>query len=490
MTIDVTKIFSFSLLLLYDMGFDVTFSEVTFLFTFGALVACDSDNNSSLPAPEEPIAEPPAPELGSIVDVAREAGSFSTLLTALEAAGLDATLADEDADFTVFAPTDEAFEALPEGTLDTLLADTDLLTDVLLYHVITDSVVGSETALSLAGTTTTMANEAKLAITVRGDALYLNESLVIDTDIEASNGVIHVIDAVLTPTVIGEPEGSIVDLALASPDLTTLVTALQAADLVGTLADEDALFTVFAPTDEAFAALGEDAIAALLADTEALTDVLLYHVVGGAAVDSIDATALYGQMVTMVNEADVTIDIRDGELYINESKVIIKDIPATNGIIHVIDMVLLPESEEAAEPTGTIVDIALADPQFSTLVTALEAADLVSTLADETAVFTVFAPTDDAFALLGTDTINSLLADVPTLTNILTYHVIGDQAVDSATAISLDGSDVEMLNGDTVSVSVQGGTLYFNDSAVIAADVLATNGVIHVIDAVLTPPES
>jgi len=473
------------------MNTAVLLRSLVFLFTFGALVACDSDNNSSSPpAPEEPTAEPPAPELGSIVDVARDAGSFSTLLTALEAAGLDATLADTDSDFTVFAPTDEAFEALPEGALNTLLADTDLLSDVLLYHVITDSVVGSDTALSLAGTTQLMANEAKLAITVRGDALYLNESLVIDTDIEASNGVIHVIDAVLIPTTIGEPEGSIVDLALASPDLTTLVTALQAADLVGALADEDALFTVFAPTDEAFAALGDDAIAALLADTEALTNVLLYHIVGEAAVDSIDAIALYGQMVTMLNEADVTIDVRDGELFINVSKVIIKDIPASNGIIHVIDMVLIPESEDAAEPTGTIVDIAQADPQFSTLVTALEAADLVSTLADETAVFTVFAPTDDAFALLGTDTINSLLADVPTLTNILTYHVIGDQAVGSATAISLDGSDVEMLNGDTVSVSVQDGTLYLNDSAVIVPDVVATNGVIHVIDAVLTPPES
>jgi len=473
------------------MNTAVLLRSLVFLFTFGALVACDSDNNSSSPpAPEEPTAEPPAPELGSIVDVARDAGSFSTLLTALEAAGLDATLADTDSDFTVFAPTDEAFEALPEGALNTLLADTDLLSDVLLYHVITDSVVGSDTALSLAGTTQLMANEAKLAITVRGDALYLNESLVIDTDIEASNGVIHVIDAVLIPTTIGEPEGSIVDLALASPDLTTLVTALQAADLVGALADEDALFTVFAPTDEAFAALGDDAIAALLADTEALTNVLLYHIVGEAAVDSIDAIALYGQMVTMLNEADVTIDVRDGELFINDSKVIIKDIPASNGIIHVIDMVLIPESEDAAEPTGTIVDIAQADPQFSTLVTALEAADLVSTLADKTAVFTVFAPTDDAFALLGTDTINSLLADVPTLTNILTYHVIGDQAVGSATAISLDGSDVEMLNGDTVSVSVQDGTLYLNDSAVIVPDVVATNGVIHVIDAVLTPPES
>ena len=472
------------------MNTTVFLRSFVFLFTFGALVACDSDNNSASPPPPEEPAADPAPELDSIVDVARDAGSFSTLLTALEAAGLDATLADEDSDFTVFAPTDEAFEALPEGTLDTLLADTDLLTDVLLYHVITDNVVGSDTALSLAGTTQLMANEAKLAITVRGDALYLNESVVIDTDIEASNGVIHVIDAVLTPTAIGEPEGSVVDLALASPDLTTLVTALQAADLVSALADEDALFTVFAPTDEAFAAVGEDAIAELLADTDALTNVLLYHVVAGAAVDSIDATALFGEMVTMLNEADVTIDVRDGELYINDSKVIIKDIPATNGIIHVIDMVLIPESEEAAEPTGTIVDIALADPQFSTLVTALEAADLVSTLADETAVFTVFAPTDDAFALLGTDTINSLLADVPTLTNILIYHVIGDQAVDAATAISLDGSDVEMLNGDTVSVSVQDDVLYINDSAVITPDVVATNGVIHVIDAVLTPPES
>ena len=144
---------------------------------------------------------------------------------------------------------------------------------------------------------------------------------------------------------------------------------------------------------------------------------------------------------------------------------------------------------EEEEGPGTIVDVAVGAGSFETLVAAVTEAGLVETLSGD-GPFTVFAPTDDAFALLGTDTINSLLADVPTLTNILTYHVIGDQAVDSATAISLDGSDVEMLNGDTVSVSVQDGTLYINDSAVIAADVVATNGVIHVIDAVLTPPES
>jgi len=461
-----------------------------FVFSLGALVACGSSDNNNAATPETPSAGSPDDTPGTIVEIAQENGNFETLVTALEAAGLDSTLADENGEFTVFAPTDDAFAALPEGTLDALLADTDLLTDILLYHVISDSVVGSETALSLAGSTQLMANESKLAITVRGDALYLNESMVIDTDIEASNGVIHVIDAVLTPINVGEPEGSIVDIALASPDLTTLVAALQAADLVGTLADETATFTVFAPTDDAFAVLGEDAINALLADPAALSDVLLYHVIVGAAADSIDATALYGEFVTMANEAGVAIDIRDGELFVNDSQVIIRDIPATNGIIHVIDAVLLPASEEEATPTGSIVDIALADPQFSTLVTALEAADLVTTLADETAVFTVFAPTDDAFAALGEETINSLLADIPALTNILTYHVIADQAVDAATAISLNGSDVEMLSGDTVSISVQGDTLYINDSAVIAEDVTATNGIIHVIDAVLTPAES
>ena len=335
-----------------------------------------------------------------------------------------------------------------------------------------------------------MANGEKLALTLRGDALYLNESVVIETDIEASNGVIHVIDAVLTPVTIPEPQGSIVDIALSNPDLTTLVAALQTADLVGTLADEAATFTVFAPTDEAFAALGEDTIATLLSDTESLTDVLLYHVVGGAAADSIDATSRYGDVLTMANEDEVAVDIREGELFVNEARIIIRDIPATNGIIHVIDAVLLPESKAGIAASRTIGDIASADPRLSTLATVLEAAGLVLTLADETATFTVFAPTDAAFAALGEDTILELLGDITTLADILAYHVIADQTVDANTAISLNGSDVEMLNGDTVSISVEGDVLYINDSAVIVADISAANGIIHIIDTVLSPPES
>ena len=131
-----------------------------FVFSLGALVACDSSDNNNAAIPETPAAGSPDDTPGTIVEIAQENGNFETLVTVLEAAGLDSTLADENGEFTVFAPTDDAFAALPEGTLDALLADTDLLTDILLYHVISDSVVGSETAVSLAGSTQVMANES------------------------------------------------------------------------------------------------------------------------------------------------------------------------------------------------------------------------------------------------------------------------------------------------------------------------------------------
>ncbi|MDJ0877231.1 MAG: fasciclin domain-containing protein, partial [Halieaceae bacterium] len=103
-------------------------------------------------------------------------------------------------------------------------------------------------------------------------------------------------------------------------------------------------------------------------------------------------------------------------------------------------------------------------------------------------VFTVFAPNDDAFAKLGTDTINDLLADTDTLSDILLYHVIVGQEVESAAAVALAGSMVEMANGDSVTLSVTSGTLFVNDSRVIAIDVVANNGIAHVIDTVLIPP--
>jgi uncharacterized surface protein with fasciclin (FAS1) repeats len=392
------------------------------------------------------------------------------------------TLDDESASFTVFAPTDEAFAALPEGALDALLEDIDALTNVLTYHVI-DGAVDSAAATDAAGTTVEMVNGGKVAVTLRDGELFINEAKVTTTDIEASNGIIHVIDAVLLPPDLTPSELTIAEIATADDRFETLVAAATAADLVGTLSDPDATLTVFAPTDDAFAMLGQTTIDALLLDIDRLTNVLLYHVISGSAVDSIGATAAFGTDIEMANGDMASIDIVDGTLKINGSNVIIKDIVAANGIIHVIDAVLAPPS---AGP-GTIVEVAAANGAFTTLLTAVEAAELTGALLDPTADLTVFAPTDDAFAAVDSAALEALLADQAALSNVLLYHLYQGQ-VDSETAISLDGSDVEMLNGDTVSISVVDGDLFINDAKVIIADVPANNGVIHAIDAVLMPP--
>lgn len=446
----------------------------------GVLAAC-SDSNDYSPAEPPPPPPPPAGP-GTIVEVASETEGFETLVTALDAAGLVSTLDDESASFTVFAPTDEAFAALPEGALDALLEDVDALTNVLTYHVI-DGAVDSSAATDAVGTTVEMVNGGKIAITLRDGELFINEAKVTTTDIEASNGIIHVIDAVLLPPDLTPSELTIAEIAVADERFETLVAAATAADLVGTLSDPDATLTVFAPTDDAFAMLGQTTIDALLLDIDRLTNVLLYHVISGSAVDSIGATAAYGTDIEMANGDMASVDIVDGTLKINGSNVIIKDIVAANGIIHVIDAVLAPPS---AGP-GTIVEVAAANGAFTTLLTAVEAADLTGALLDPGADLTVFAPTDDAFAAVDTAALEALLADPDALTNVLLYHLYQGQ-VDSETAISLDGSDVEMLNGDTVSISVVDGDLFINDAKVIIADVPANNGVIHAIDAVLMPP--
>ncbi len=275
-----------------------------------------------------------------------------------------------------------------------------------------------------------------------------------------------------TPAPTPTPElGTIVDIAVGDDRFETLVTALQAADLVETLQGEGP-FTVFAPTDDAFDALPAGTLDSLLADIPALTDVLLYHVVSGKvmAADVITMTS-----ATTVQGDDVAISVQNGDVYINDAKVIITDIDASNGVIHVIDAVLIPPED--------IVDVASGDDRFETLVTALQAADLVETLQGE-GPFTVFAPTDDAFDALPAGTLDSLLADIPALTDVLLYHVVSGKVM-AADVITMTSATT--VQGDDVAISVQNGDVYINDAKVIIADIDASNGVIHAIDAVLIP---
>ena len=270
------------------------------------------------------------PELMDIVDTAVEAGSFTTLATALEAADLIDTLKG-DGPFTVFAPTDDAFDALPDGVLESLLDDIPALTDILTYHVVAgkymaEDVISSMSLMSLQGT--------DLAIDT-SDGVMIDGAMIVTTDIECSNGVIHVIDAVMIP----EPElMDIVDTAVEAGSFTTLATALEAADLIDTLKG-DGPFTVFAPTDDAFDALPDGVLESLLDDIPALTDILTYHVVAGKymAEDVISSMSLMSLQGT-----DLAIDTSDGVM-IDGAMIVTTDIECSNGVIHVIDAVMIPE---------------------------------------------------------------------------------------------------------------------------------------------------
>lgn len=300
---------------------------------------------------------------------------------------------------------------------------------------------------------------------------------------------------VLVPAVAADGKQTIVEIAVGDDRFETLVAAVVAADLADTLSGGE--WTVFAPTDDAFAKLGlnADNIASTFTKAE-LTDILLYHVINGEISSEKALTALGD--VTMMNGAGAGLKFYEGDIYVNDdAKVIIPDIDASNGIIHVVDTVILGpwprqagESSSAAAMTvsepGTIVDIAVNDGRFDTLVAAVVAADLADTLSG--GEWTVFAPTDDAFAKLGlnADNIASTFTKAE-LTDILLYHVINGE-VFSDKALTLLG-DVPMMNGQIAGLKFFNGDIFVNDDAkVIIADINASNGVIHAVDTVILGP--
>jgi transforming growth factor-beta-induced protein len=460
-------------------------------------------------------------EFPTIVEVAQSNDSFDTLVSAVVKAGLVDALSANTGFLTVLAPTDEAFAKLPEATLNAILADQDLLKSVLLYHVIAGDV-GSGIAATLSEATTL--NGEKVNIKVFQDDLYFNdESKVIIANVIASNGTIHAIDTVLIPPSIANADlataatasdtaasisrtdfPNIAEIASGNDSFDTLVAAATAAGLVPALADESGFITVFAPTDAAFAKLPAGTVEGLLANPTALKSVLLYHVVAGDVGSGIAATL---SEATTLNGEKVNIKVFQDDIYLNDnSKVTTANIIASNGTIHVIDTVLLPpsilgdaaatdataSSTSASVATGSradlpnIAEIASGNSNFDTLVAAAKAANLIPALSDESGFITVFAPTDAAFAKLPAGTVEGLLANPTALKSVLLYHVV---AGDVGAGIAATLSEATTLNGEKVNIKVFRDDIYLNDdSKVTTADILASNGKIHVIDTVLIPP--
>ncbi|MBX3426767.1 MAG: fasciclin domain-containing protein [Pirellulales bacterium] len=278
---------------------------------------------------------------------------------------------------------------------------------------------------------------------------------------------------------------TIVGAAAASKDFSTLVAAVKAAGLVETLSG-DGPFTVFAPTDAAFGKLPKGTVAELLKPENRgkLTDILKYHVVAGN-VPASEAVKLSAAKTVLGKS--LPLKVVDGGLTVGGAKVVKADLACSNGVIHVIDSVLLPPTDEAAaEPAAKdIVDTAIGAEGFSTLVAAVKAAGLVDTLKGE-GPFTVFAPTDAAFAKLPKETLAGLLkpeakAD---LTKILTYHVVSGKVM-AADVVKLKSA--KTAAGGELAIAVGEEGVKVNDAKVIKTDIECANGVIHVIDAVLLP---
>ena len=513
----------------------------------------------------------------TVVDIVVDSPDHEVLETAVVTAGLVETLSGEGP-FTVFAPTDAAFTALLEtlgASAEDLLSLAEL-TQILTYHVA--GVNALSTDLTDGPVTTVNGQDVTIAI-MDGTVMINGTATVTVADITADNGVVHVIDAVLVPAVINgctndmacnfspvatdddmscelpgdmcDDEnwltendtlnadcecvgadiqfGTVVDIVVTSPIHTLLEAAVLEADLDSTLAATDSL-TVFAPTDDAISALatalGTDAAGILALPN--LANILTYHVVGAIAM-STDLSD--GQQITTLQGSDVSVTITGDTVMINQAMVTVADLVAGNGVVHVIDAVLLTEGCTNADACNydplalvddascllpgdmcddenwltendtlnadcecvgtdiqfaTVVDIVVASPIHELLEAAVLAADLAGALSEGDSL-TVFAPTDDAITALVTAldiTAEDLLA-LPNLAEILQYHVVG--AVALSTDLS-DGQEIPTLQGANVNITINTDTVMVNDAMVIVADLIADNGVVHVIDAVLLPP--
>ncbi|HKP57526.1 MAG TPA: fasciclin domain-containing protein, partial [Polyangiales bacterium] len=386
----------------------------------------------------------------NIVETAVAAGSFKQLAAALGKADLVGALS-APGPFTVFAPTDAAFDAFEKANPGVLAKlSVDDLTKILKYHVLSGAAVKS-TDLKDGQLAKTLAGPA-VAVDLSGDKPKIGGATVNMADIEASNGVIHVIDAILMP-----PK-DIVETAIGAGKFTRLAKALTDAGLVETLKGAGP-FTVFAPTDDAFAKLSA------VPSGDALKNVLLYHVVMGQAgpLDLKDKGVL-----TTVSGSPALVETKDG-VKIAGAKVTTANVVASNGVIHVIDSVMLP-------PEKDIVETAIAAGSFTKLAGALQSAGLVDALKAK-GPFTVFAPTDAAFNAL------SAVPSGDALKNVLLYHVVmgavgaGDLKAGSVPTLLADKQlKIDLADGVKV-----------NDAKVSMANIITKNGVIHVIDKVLVP---
>lgn len=385
--------------------------------------------------------------------------NLTSLAGFLTTAGLIETL-QGTGPFTVFAPTNEAFDALPDSVRDSL-SDVAVLKDVLLYHVHSGNVPSSAITNNAL---VPMLNNAtdNVRANIYGSVITVNGRQVTGADNTANNGVLHVVNGVLLA-----PAGNLVEVAQADSSLTTLVSLVVQTNLTDALSGpDDSPLTVFAPDNTAFTNAGLDT-----SNNTVVASILRYHIVS----DAVYSSALSNGMIVRTLEGpQVFISVTGGNVYVNTAKVTAADVTASNGVVHKLDKPLIP-------PARDIVDLAIS-VGLSKLVEAVTAAGLVDTLRNGN--FTVFAPSNAAFDAAGLD-----LTDRAQLDRVLKYHLVS--TVTYSFGLS-NGQEIDtVLSGSAISVSIAGNSVTLNGEADVGSpDQQTSNGVVHIIDKVLDPDRS
>jgi len=444
----------------------------------------------------------------NIVSIAAQTPSLSILVEALSLFPNLVDALSSDGSFTVFAPTNDAFIALLGVIGQKSLSDIpeSVIERLLKYHVISGAALMSTDLSDGQMASTLLSDDDKIKVQISGQSVKINGANVTAANIEASNGVVHVVDAVLVPALELSIVNTIVQPAYFSKSFSVLTQAVVTAGLLETLVNPDASFTLFAPSNDAFEAAGITSLTGLTVND--LTPILTYHVLGSKVyANGLPST---GSAVTTLN-GDFYLSINNNGVFINGvSQVTVasqagSNLDFGNGVVHVINRTLLPTNK-------TIVDIAVEASQassgaeFGQLVAALTAVendgttDNLITILSGDGPFTVFAPTDAAFQALYTlaevSDFNALVdaVGIGTIEAVLKYHVLGARVfstdlpnLESNTVATLGGNitiDLSALKIIDTDAALELGTA---DASIVATDIMGTNGVIHVIDQVILP---
>uniref|UniRef100_A0A7M4EYL2 Transforming growth factor-beta-induced protein ig-h3 n=1 Tax=Crocodylus porosus TaxID=8502 RepID=A0A7M4EYL2_CROPO len=386
--------------------------------------------------------------------------SLETLRAAVAASGLN-NLLESNGQFTLLAPTNEAFEKIPQETLNRILGDPEALRDLLNHHILksamcAEAIIAGLAMETLEGTT--------LEVGCSGEELTLNgRPIIANKDVVATNGVVHFVNELLIP----DAAKTLFELGQES-EVTTSIDLFRQAGLSSHLTGNERL-TLLAPVNTAF----KDGIPRV---DNNMKNLLRDHIVK----DQLSSKYLYhGQKLETLGGKELRVFVYRNTLCIENSCIAAHDKRGRFGTLFIMEKMLTP-------PMGTVMDMLKADNRFSTLVAAIQSAGLTETL-NRPGTFTVFAPTNEAFRAMPRGELNKLMGNAKELSSVLKYHITDEILVSGAV-----GALVRMksMQGDKLEVSTKKDVIQINKEPVAESDIMATNGVIYAVNSVLQPQAS